>query len=131
MRTLLLQRLSNVLYIFVADRGFGLQNTNSAVFRVWCLPVVEIYWSWCVYRPIEGATEDHGKTKWGTGYSGIDNSTDRRDQNKDSIVDPEMSIIESKFQNNNVNSFRTLSFLILYDVELVIQWFVFTGNSAV
>ena len=46
--------------------------------------------------------------KWGTSSSGIDSSTNRRDQIKDSIVDPKMSTIESKFQNDNVNSFRTL-----------------------
>ena len=52
--------------------------------------------------------EDHGKTKWGIGLSVIDSSTNRRDQIKDSIVDLEILTIESKFWNNNVNSFRTL-----------------------
>ena len=41
-------------------------------------------------------------------FYGINSSTNRRDQIKDSIVNPEMLTIESKFRNNNVNSFRTL-----------------------
>ena len=61
-----------------------------------------------IYRPLEGAIEDHGETKWGTGSSDIDSSTNRRDQIKYSIVVTEMSAIASKFPNNNVNSFRTL-----------------------
>ena len=72
---------------------------------------------------IEGATEDHGKTKLGTASFDIDSSTNKRDQIKDSIVVTEMLTITSIFLNNNVNSFR-----ILYDIELIIQWFVFTGS---
>ena len=55
-----------------------------------------------------GATEDHGKTKWGTIFFDIDSSTCKRDKIKDSIVVTDMSTIASKFPNNNVNSFRTL-----------------------
>ena len=45
-------------------------------------------------------------------------------------VDAEISGLESKLRNHNMNSFRTLKFLLLYDSELIIEWFVFTRNSA-
>ena len=108
MRGLLLQQRSNVLYIFVTDKWFGLWNNNSLVFRLWCLPIVQWCWNLFFYRPVEGATEDLEKTTWGNGSSGIDSSIDRRDQSKGSIVDPKMSVFESKLRNHNVNSLRTL-----------------------
>ena len=95
MHRLLLHKLSNVLYISVAEKCFGLWNRNSTVFRILCLLVVQWWWNWFVYRPVEGATEELEKKAWGNGSSGIDSSTDRRDQSKDSIVDPEMSTTES------------------------------------
>ena len=38
--------------------------------------------------------------------------------------------VSCKILNHNMNSFRTLYFLLLYDSELIIEWFVFTGFSA-
>ena len=108
MSRLLLQQLSNVLYIFVADKWFGLWNKNSKIFTIWCLRVVEWCWHWLFYRPGEGATEDLEKTTCINASSGIHNSVDRRDQSKGLSVDPEMLGLESKLWNHSVNWYGNL-----------------------
>ena len=108
MLRLLLQQLSNVLYICVVDKLFSLWNNNTIVHIFWYQRVVEWCWHWFFYRPGEAAREDLERNSCGYASSAIHNSADIRGQSKGSSVDPKILGLGSKLQNHNMNSFRTL-----------------------